>query len=401
MVFPGAVNMSKALSAANLSGLLAVVLGGAAVVLPGVNASAKDNYLVFIGTYNGTKSKGIYVSRLDTATGKLSQPELAAESIHPTFLAVHPNQRFLYAANETGNYASTKSGAISAFAIDASTGKLTLLNQQSSGGGGPCHLIVDRAGKNVLAANYGGGSVAVLPIQENGRVGEATAFVQHQGSSVNPRRQEGPHAHFIITDPANRFALACDLGLDKVLVYRFDSARGALVPNDPPAAAVQAGSGPRHLAFHPNGRWVYLINELASTMTVWSYDAAGGALKELQTISTLPEEFKGESATAEVQVHPSGKFVYGSNRGHDSIAVFAVDKKTGLLTPLQHQSTLGKMPRHFAIDPTGKWLIAENQQTDNIAVFALDTKTGKLTPTGQVLPAPTPVCIQFVPAGGR
>lgn len=395
------MHLNKPFFAIIFPGLLALALGGSGVVHEAFGAADKNSYMVYIGTYTGAKSKGIYAAQFDAATGRMSEPALAAETTHPTFLTIHPNQRFLYAANEIGNFAGKKSGAISAFSIDAATGKLTLLNQQSSGGGEPCHVVVDRTGRNALAANYGGGSIAVLPVKENGSLGEATAFVQHQGSSANKERQEAPHAHFITPDPANRFALTCDLGLDKVLVYRFDASQGTLAANDPPAATLTAGSGPRHLAFHPKGRWVYVINELSSTMTVFSYNARQGALKELQTISTLPDGFKGDSSTAEVQVHPSGKFVYGSNRGHDSIVVFAVDKKTGQLKLLQHQSTLGKTPRHFTLDPTGKWLIAENQDTDNIAVFSVEPNTGALTPTGQVLKAPSPVCLQFVRAGGK
>ncbi len=267
------------------------------------------------------------------------------------------------------------------------------------GGNGPCHLAVDRTGKNVLVANYGGGSLEVLPVKDDGGLGAATAFIQHQGSSMNKQRQEGPHAHFITTDPANRFALTCDLGLDKVFVYRLDTATGTLTPNNPPAATLEPGSGPRHLAFSPNGRFVYVINELASTLTVFGYDARRGVLNTLQTVSTLPADYTGKNnSTAEVQVHPSGNFVYGSNRGHDSIAVFAVDPPSGKLSLVQHQSTLGKMPRHFTLDPAGNWLIAENQETDNMAIYSVDKSTGRLTPTGQVLSVGAPVCAVFVPA---
>jgi 6-phosphogluconolactonase len=402
MVFSLGMKTFKPVLAVTVAVGLACVLGLSGLFVPGTHAAEKNQYLVYIGTYTGAKSKGIYVARFDSASGKLSEPELAAQTVHPTFLALHPNRRFLYAANEIGNFAGTKSGAVSAFAIDAATGKLTLINQQSSGGNGPCHLAVDHTGKKVLVANYGGGSIEVLPVKDNGGLGEATAFIQHQGSSVNKQRQEGPHAHFITTDPANRFALTCDLGLDKVLVYRLDAAKGTLAPNDPAAATLEPGSGPRHLAFHPDGRWVYVINELASTMTVFGYAARRGALTTLQTVSTLPDGFTGKNnSTAEVQAHPSGQFVYGSNRGHDSIAVFAVDKQSGRLSLVQHQSTLGKMPRHFTLDPAGNWLLAENQQTDNMAIFSVDKSTGRLAPTGQVLSAPAPVCALFVPAEGR
>lgn len=360
--------------------------------------SANDTTLVYFGTYTGAKSKGIYVSRFDSATGRLTAPELAVATPSPTFLALHPSRRFLYAVGETTTLGAKRTGAVSAFSLDAKTGQLTLLNQQSSGGAGPCHVAVDESGKCLLVANYGSGSIEALPIQADGALAEPGTVIQHQGSSVNPARQAGPHAHFITTDPANRFALACDLGLDQVLVYRLDPAKAALVANDPPFVAVKPGSGPRHLAFHPSGRFVFLINEMGSTLTVFAYDAKRGVLKEGQTISTLPQEFTGKSSGAEVQVHPSGKFVYGSNRGHDSIAVFGFDPKRGQLTCLQHQSTEGKTPRHFAFDPTGKWLLAENQESDSVVVFRVDAKTGSLNPTGQTISVGAPVCAVFVPA---
>jgi 6-phosphogluconolactonase len=311
---------------------------------------------------------------------------------------VHPSQRFLFAVNEISTFGGQKSGAVSAFAIDRRTGKLAFLNQVSSRGAGPCHLTVDKTGKYVLLANYEGGNVAVFPLLGNGRLGDASAFVQHQGHGVNPQRQEGPHAHSIALSPDNRFALAADLGLDELLVYRFDVARGSLAANRPPFAKLHPGAGPRHFDFSPNGKFVYVISEMGNTVTAFSYDAAQGVLRELQTISTLPRDFKGENTTAEVQVHPSGKFLYGSNRGHDSIAVFAIDARTGTLTPSEHVLTQGRTPRNFAIDPTGSYLFAANQDSNNIVVFGIDSQTGHLTPTGQVLEAPSPVCVTFVPA---
>jgi 6-phosphogluconolactonase len=355
-----------------------------------------DSMLVYIGTYTGAKSKGIYVSKFDSATGKLSAHKLAAETKSPSFLAVHPNHRFLYAASEVNNFEGKPEGGVSSFAIDTKTGKLSLINQERSGGTGPCHLAVDGTGKCVLVANYGSGSLAALPIQEDGKLAEPGAVIQHKGSSVNPQRQAGPHAHYITPDLANRFALACDLGLDKVLVYQFDPLKCSLIANSPPSIAIKPGSGPRHLAFHPNGRVVYLINEMSSTLTALTYDARRGTLEELQTISTLPEKFSGESTCAEVQVHPSGKFVYGSNRGHDSIAVFATDPKTGKLAFVEHQPTKGKTPRHFGIDPTGKWLLVENQGSDSIVVFRIDANTGRLSATGQSVEVGAPVCVVFV-----
>jgi 6-phosphogluconolactonase len=356
-----------------------------------------EKQMVYVGTYTGSKSKGIYLFHLDMATGKLTPAGIAAECANPSFLALHPNGRFLYAVNEVSDFDTANSGAATAFAIDRETGKLTLLNQQSAKGAGPCHLTVDPSGKNILVANYGGGSVAVLPIQPDGRLGEATAFVQHQGSSVNPGRQKEPHAHSINVDAANRFAFAADLGLDKVLVYRFDPQKGTLAPNDPPAAAVAPGAGPRHFAFHPDGRRAYVLNEIDSTVTAFDYDAKTGTLKTLQTLPTLPTGFQGNNSTAEVVVHPSGKFLYCSNRGHDSIAIFTIDAQSGRLTAAGHQPTGGKTPRNFNVDPTGAYLLAANQDSDSIAVFRIDPITGALTPTGPTVQAPTPVCIRFLP----
>jgi 6-phosphogluconolactonase len=250
----------------------------------------------------------------------------------------------------------------------------------------------------VIVANYEGGNVAVFRIQDDGSLGERTAFVQHEGSSVDPRRQQAPHAHGICLDPANRFAFVADLGLDKVLVYRFDSERGTLSAHDPPSAAVKPGSGPRHVALDPAGRFAYSINELASTVTAFASSAERGVLTEIQTVPTLPADFKGASTTAEIDIHPSGKFVYGSNRGHDTLAVFAVEEATGKLRLVEHVSTQGKTPRNFSVDPAGNFLLAANQGSGNIVIFRIDGSTGRLTPTGQVLQVGSPVCVEFVPA---
>jgi 6-phosphogluconolactonase len=364
------------------------------LVLPG-SVSARE-FLVYFGTYTGAKSKGIYVSRFDTDTGRLTEPELAAETRNPSFLTVHPNGRFLYAVGELNDFQGKRAGAASAFALDAKTGRLTLLNQQPSGGQGPCHLALDSKGRCVLVANYGSGTVASLPLGKDGSLGEPLSTIQHTGSSVNPQRQAGPHAHHIVADAGDRFVLACDLGLDKVLVYQLDAKHSRLVPHDPPFASVAPGAGPRHLAFAPNGKFAYVINELNSTLTAFAYEARRGAMTELQTVSTLPENFSGNNSCAEIEVHPSGKFVYGSNRGHDSLAVFAVDRKSGRLTLVEHQPTQGRTPRHFAIDPTGRWLLAENQGSDSVVVFAIDAKTGTLRATGQSLAVGSPVCGVFV-----
>ncbi|MFH1268296.1 MAG: beta-propeller fold lactonase family protein, partial [Planctomycetota bacterium] len=337
----------------------------------------------------------IYHARLDLATGEIEGVELAGEVVNPSFLAVHPSRGFLYAVGEIANFEGKRAGAVSAFSIDPGTGKLTLLNQRPSEGTGPCHLVVDQTGKNVLVANYGSGSVASLPIGEDGRLGEATSAIQHEGSSVNPQRQQGPHAHSINLDAANRFAFAADLGLDKIFIYRFDHA-GTLEAADPPWAKVAPGAGPRHFAFHPGGRLAYVINELDSTVTAFEYDARRGVLTSLETVSTLPPGFEGESNTAEVQVHPSGKFLYGSNRGHDSIAAFAIDPQTGRLRFVAHESTQGKTPRNFGIDPTGAYLLAANQATDNVVVFRIDPETGALGATGHSASVPSPVCVKML-----
>jgi len=329
-------------------------------------------------------------------TAELSDPVLAGETANPSFLAIHPSGDYLYAVGELGQFGGKRSGAVSAFRIDRPTGKLELLDQQPSRGAGACHLVVDGSGKNVLVANYSGGSIAVLPIPDDGQLDEATAFVQHEGSSVNPRRQKGPHAHSINVAPDNRFAFVADLGLDKVLVYRFDAKNGTLAPNNPAWATVKPGAGPRHFAFHPGGKSAYVINELHSTVTAFAYDARQGVLTERQTLSTLPDGFDGDSTTAEVQVHPSGKFLYGSNRGHDSIAVFAIDGETGRLTLVEHESTQGQTPRNFGIDPTGTFLLAANQKSHTVVIFRIDRDTGELAPTGHKVDVPSPVCVKLI-----
>jgi len=360
-----------------------------------VSSLAGESF-VYFGTYTGAKSKGIYISRFESNTGKLSAPELAAKTTNPTFLAVAPGRNFLYAVSEVNEVGGKPTGAVSAFALDARTGKLTLLNQQASGGGGPCHVAVDATGKCLFVANYGGGSIAALPIHADGSLGEATTTVQHTGSSVNLQRQAGPHSHFILPSPDNRFTLDCDLGLDKISINHLDATVAKLTPGNPPFAIVAPGSGPRHFAFSHDGKFVYVINEMGGTITVFSYAPMNAAMTEMQTISTLPENFSGNSTCAEIALHPNGKFLYASNRGHDSIAVFAVDQKTGRLTFVEHQSTMGRTPRHFAIDPTGRWLLAENQGSDSVVVFALNPGTGKLKPTGQTITVGAPVCAVFV-----
>ena len=354
--------------------------------------------LVYIGTYTGEKSKGIYVTRMNAATGQLTVPELAAEVTSPSFLAVHPKGNFLYSVNEVNTLGGQPGGGVSAFSIDRATGKLALLNQESSGGAGPAHLIVDKEGRNVLVANYGGGSVAVLPIDPDGKLKPASSFVQHTGSSVNPSRQKEPHAHSINVDAADHFAYVADLGLDKILVYKYDSAKGMLTANDPPFASVKPGSGPRHFALHPTGKFAYVINELTCTVTAFSNNASRGTLTEVETVSTLPPgtTMQPQFSGSEVQVHPSGKFLYAANRGHDTIAVFTIDAGTGKLTLVQNQLTLGSTPRGFGIDPDGKFLLAGNQRSDSLVAFRIDQQSGKLAPTGQKLDIGAPVSVKFV-----
>lgn len=366
---------------------------------PAADSAPAHNLLVYFGTYTGAKSQGIYSCRLDLATGKLSAAELAGEVANPSFLAIHPNHRYLYAVNEVASFGGKKTGAVAAFALDPGTGKLTLLNQQPSGGDGPCHLNVDASGKAVLVANYGGGSCAVLPILGDGRLDAPSAVIQHAGSSVNKQRQQRPHAHGIYLDSGNRFALVPDLGMDQVLIYKFDPGRGSLVPNDPPFASLAPGSGPRHFAFHPAGKYGYAINEMLCTITAFQFDAERGQLRELQTVSTLPngQSVQSGDSTAEIEVHPSGRFLYGSNRGHDTIVVYVIDESTGRLRLVQHEPTQGKIPRGFGIDPTGRYLLAANQNSDTVVSFKIDGETGRLSATGQTIQVPTPVCVKFLP----
>lgn len=361
------------------------------------DANAPRKFRVYIGTYTGPGSRGIYQTTLDVTTGQLLPPQLAAEIVSPSFVAIHPSQKYLYAVSEIADFDGKKSGAVSACSIDEVTGALRVLNQFPSEGMHPCHVIVDAAGKNALVANYSSGTVAVLPIDPNsGRLSKASTVIQHAGSSVNKQRQEGPHAHSINLDAANKFAFAADLGLDKVLIYHFDSSSGGLTPNDPAAGIVAPGSGPRHLAFHPSGKYVYVNNELSSGITAFTYDAATGGMTELHTLSTLPADFTGENSTAETVVHPSGNVVYVSNRGHDSIAIFQIDPATGKLTAMGQTLTGGRTPRNFNVDPTGAFLLAANQSSNDVTVFRIEA-TGALTPTTARIEVGSPVCLRFLP----
>jgi 6-phosphogluconolactonase len=351
----------------------------------------------YIGTYTGPKSRGIYRSQLDP-DGHLTAPALVAETVNPSFLALHPTRPLLYAVNEVGSFGGSSTGSVSAYAIETTTGRLKLLSQVPSGGAGPCHLTVDPAGRHVLVANYDGGSVAAISIREDGSLAPTTEVVQHRGSSVDPKRQEGPHAHAVEMDAAGQFALVADLGLDRIFTYRLDAARGALLAGDPGFVTVRPGAGPRHLAFHPSGRFVYAVNEMHLTVTAFRYDAERGLLETLQTVSSLPAGVapKATDSGAEIAVHPEGRFLYVSNRGPDSIAVFALDPETGTLTQKETVSTLGRTPRSFGIDPSGRFLLAANQGSDSIVVFRIDPASGHLTAGGGKLSVGAPVCISFL-----
>jgi 6-phosphogluconolactonase len=362
-----------------------------------------DPTLVYVGTYTGAKSDGIYVFRLQDENPAVSQNitlvplGLAAPSSNPSFLEVDLKRRLLFAVNEVSEFEGNPTGAVSAFAIDRVKGTLTLINQQPSMGAAPCHLALDKSGRHLFVANYSSGSVSVLPVAADGRLGAASDVVQHTGSSVNPERQKGPHAHCVTIDRANRFVFVCDLGLDRVLAYRFDARRGKLTSHDPPFARVKPGAGPRHMVFLPDGRFAYVINELSSTVTAFRYDAKAGALHDVQTISTLPERFDGANTGAEVDVHPSGKWLYASNRGHNGVALFTIDSKNGTLTYVEAQGTGGLKPRHFGIEPSARYLAVGNQDSDTILVARIDAGNGRLTPSGILANAPSPVCMKFLP----
>ncbi|WLT32958.1 lactonase family protein [Geothrix sp. PMB-07] len=353
------------------------------------------SFLLFAGTYTQKESKGIYAWRFNAATGEVEALGLAAETVNPSFLVLHPNGKTLYAVNEVDSFQGQRSGAVSAFSVDRATGRLALLNQVASGGADPCHLALDRSGRHLFVANYTGGSVAVLPLEMDGRLKEASDLVQHVGTVVDPKRQGAPHAHAVTLSPDERFAFVTDLGLDRIFSYRFDATKGTLSPNEVPFARVAPGAGPRHFTFHPAGRLAYAINELQSSVTAFAFDPKLGALLELQTTSTLPAEAKGENDCAEILIHPNGKFLYGSNRGHDSLAVFGIGPG-GLISPLEYVPTGGRTPRHFAMDPTGAYLFAENQASNNVVLFRVDAKTGRVTPTGKTFSVGAPVCLTFM-----
>ena len=351
-------------------------------------SAAPEKFRVYLGT-----GKDIYHTVLDLKGGALARAEMAAELANPSFVAIHPNNQFLYAVSEINK------GSIVAYAIDAKTGALKQLNAQSAGGGGPCHVVVDRSGKVVMAANYGTGSCTSIPIKPDGSLGEPASVHQHKGKSINPGNQQGPHAHSINVDKANKFAFCADLGIDKIMVYRLDANTGKLTPNDPPAFVTPPGTGPRHFAFHPDGKTAYINGEINMTLIVCDYDEAKGVLTQKQIISTLPkDETRKKGSTAEVVVHPSGKFVYVSNRDpYNSIAIFSIDSKTGELKAVGHEARGVKTPRNFAIEPTGRIMLVANQSGKSVISFHINQETGELSPTGNVVEVGSPVCVRFVP----
>jgi 6-phosphogluconolactonase len=366
----------------------------------------KNGLLVYVGTYTekilfGTgqvfegKGEGIHIYRMDPALGSLTPHHTVREIKNPSYLAFHPNRRFLYAVNELKSYKGEATGTLSAFTVDPDTGRLEFINIVATHGTDPCHVTVDSNGKCALVSNFASGSVAVLPIRDDGGLAEASDVVQHQGSSVDPVRQLGPHAHSVTLDASNRFAYVPDLGLDKLMIYRFDADAGKLKPHEQPSFKTEPGAGPRHFVFHPNSSYAYLINELDSTIVSLGYDTEKGTVEEIQTVPALPKSFRGNSTCADILVDPTGQFLYASNRGHDSIAAYRIDGASGELSLVGHESTGGKTPRNFTIDPSGTFLFAANQDTNNIVHFRIDGKTGRLTPAGETRNAPTPVCLKF------
>lgn len=347
---------------------------------------------LFIGTYTQDNSQGINLAHFNTETGELKDIAIAAPTANPTFLALHPNGKYLYCVNESGKTANEEIGGISAFAIDDKK-NLTPLNAVAAGGG-LCHLSIDATGKYLLAAAYGGGWVEVWALKTNGEIGERTQFLQHPTETDGNEKQKKPHGHQFILSPDNRFSFAVDLGLDKIFMHHFDATTGKFSPTNPAFAAIADGSGPRHLVFNSDATFAYVINELGNTITVFKH--RDGALENLQTIATLPENFGGKSYTAEITIHPNGQFLYGSNRGRDSIAIYSIDAATGKLKQIGEALTEGRNPRHFSISPDGKWLLAANQSDHSIIVFRVDQASGMLTKTSLVKNIPgEPVCLLF------
>ncbi len=365
-----------------------LLLFGLLYLMSTVSNSQNTGHLLFIGTYTSKASEGIYVYQFNAKTGDLTPITIGRGVKNPSFLAFSPDQRFVYSVAEMNG------GAVSAFSFDKQSNSLTLLNTQSAGGAGPCHITVDKTGKWVIVGNYGGGSLSVLPIQADGSVGKPVQTIQHEGRSVNPERQEKPHVHSINIAPNNRDVFVPDLGTDKIMTYTLNAETGQLTPGNPAFTATIPGAGPRHFTFHPNGKFAYVIQELDATVTGFNYKE--GKLAPFQTITTLPDDYTGRKWCADIHISPDGKFLYGSNRTHESLVIYSINQKTGQLTYVGHQNVLGKTPRNFMIDPTGKWILVANQDSDNVVVFSRDTKTGKLTPTGKEIKVSMPVCLKLM-----
>lgn len=366
-----------------------LVLAATYAVLTAVIARASDTF-VYFGSHRSGPHIGFSLAHFDSDRGALTNPEFLMEAQAPAFFVIAPDGRHLYTCN------SGRPGGVSAYSIDPHTGALVYLNHELAGGADTSFISLDQTGRYALAANYEGGSLAAFRLKPDGALGDWTAFVQHAGKSVDPQRQTHAYAHSIVTDPTNRFALVADLGLDEVFVYRFNATDGTITPNIPAFVRIAPGSGPRHVRFHPNGRWVYLIDEIASTVIAFEWDSAAGTLRQFQSVSTLPEGFRGANASAELEIHPNGRFLYGSNRGDDSLAVFAIDPATGRLTLVEHVPSGGKTPRNFAFDPTAKWILCTNHGSDNAVVFRVDESTGRLTQTGKPVSVPYPFCERFL-----
>lgn len=349
----------------------------------------QQDFHLLVGTYTTGKSEGIYTFKFNVKTGEFSPESIAKNVVNPSFLAVSPNQKYVYSAGEVD-----KNGAVYAFSFDKKKGSLTQLNTQSSNGNFPCHVAIDKTGKWVIAGNYGAGSLTVLPVESNGSLGSPIQTIQHEGKGTNPSRQDNPHVHSINIAPNNIDVFVPDLGTDKIMTYSLDAKTGKLINGIPPFTKVQDGSGPRHFTIHPNGKFAYVIQELTGLVTAFNYQK--GSLTALQSISTLPEGYTGDNSCADIHISPDGKFLYGSNRFHDSIVIYAIDAKTGKLTYVANQSVMGKVPRNFMIDPTGNFVLVANQKTDNIVIFKRDAQKGTLTPTGKEISVPTPVCLKMI-----
>jgi 6-phosphogluconolactonase len=378
------------------AGIAGASLAASGIARPGRYPEVKE-MLVYVGTYTSGGSEGIYILKLDLLSGKLSLLQTVKGVVEPSFLSIDRQRRYLYAVNETTEFDGKPSGAVSAFSIDQASGGLKFLDQVPSLGGAPCHIAVTNNGRYVLVANYMGGNVSVFPVRSDGGLDRSVNLVQHVGTGPNKERQESAHVHSITLDSKNNFAFVADLGIDKIMIYRFDDKTGKLEPNTPGSLVSKPGAGPRHFTFDQSGKFAYVINELDCTISALSYDEEKGILKEIQTVTTLPANYSGANTCADIHISPSGKFLYGSNRGHDSIASYSIDKNTGKLTFIEHVSTGGKTPRNFAIDPTGTYLLAANQNSGTITLFKIDKDSGKLKSSGQSIQVPAPVCLKLIP----